>query len=169
MQRRLSSSEDDDEENEDEEEKQQSDEEERPAKKSKEKAKKAKNKSPRVRFANIVHTVYFRNILKPVNIYLIYLCNQRPKARPSINREVSNEFRPSPWITDVIPRKSPFVPQMGDEVCALDFRRHTLHSHEKTCFQLVLKIFVFNFLVGKYALNATQFFLDSSLTLLSVR
>uniref|UniRef100_A0AAQ5Z218 Bromo domain-containing protein n=1 Tax=Amphiprion ocellaris TaxID=80972 RepID=A0AAQ5Z218_AMPOC len=38
------------------------------------------------------------------------------KARPSINREVSNEFRPSPWITDVIPRKSPFVPQMGDEV-----------------------------------------------------
>uniref|UniRef100_A0A671UTA5 Bromodomain and WD repeat domain containing 1 n=1 Tax=Sparus aurata TaxID=8175 RepID=A0A671UTA5_SPAAU len=41
---------------------------------------------------------------------------KRPKARPSINREVSNEFRPSPWITDVIPRKSPFVPQMGDEV-----------------------------------------------------
>uniref|UniRef100_A0A8C9ZUQ4 Bromodomain and WD repeat domain containing 1 n=1 Tax=Sander lucioperca TaxID=283035 RepID=A0A8C9ZUQ4_SANLU len=38
------------------------------------------------------------------------------KVRPSINREVSNEFRPSPWITDVIPRKSPFVPQMGDEV-----------------------------------------------------
>uniref|UniRef100_A0A8C8F8F8 Bromo domain-containing protein n=1 Tax=Oncorhynchus tshawytscha TaxID=74940 RepID=A0A8C8F8F8_ONCTS len=41
---------------------------------------------------------------------------KRPKARPSINREVSNEFRPSTWITDVIPRKSPFVPQMGDEV-----------------------------------------------------
>ncbi|KAJ8400340.1 hypothetical protein AAFF_G00397230 [Aldrovandia affinis] len=41
---------------------------------------------------------------------------RRPSARPSINREVSNEFRPSPWITDVIPRKSPFVPQMGDEV-----------------------------------------------------
>ncbi|KAM9318229.1 bromodomain and WD repeat-containing protein 3 [Pholidichthys leucotaenia] len=41
---------------------------------------------------------------------------RRPKARPSMNREVSNEFRPSPWITDVIPRKSPFVPQMGDEV-----------------------------------------------------
>uniref|UniRef100_A0A8C6P7H6 Bromodomain and WD repeat domain containing 1 n=1 Tax=Nothobranchius furzeri TaxID=105023 RepID=A0A8C6P7H6_NOTFU len=38
------------------------------------------------------------------------------KAKPSINREVSNEFRPSAWITDVIPRKSPFVPQMGDEV-----------------------------------------------------
>uniref|UniRef100_A0A6Q2ZD26 Bromo domain-containing protein n=1 Tax=Esox lucius TaxID=8010 RepID=A0A6Q2ZD26_ESOLU len=29
---------------------------------------------------------------------------------------LSNEFRPSAWITDVIPRKSPFVPQMGDEV-----------------------------------------------------
>jgi len=41
---------------------------------------------------------------------------QRPKPRPPINREVSNEFRPSLWITDVVPRKSPFVPQMGDEV-----------------------------------------------------
>uniref|UniRef100_A0A8C4GVS9 Bromodomain and WD repeat domain containing 1 n=1 Tax=Dicentrarchus labrax TaxID=13489 RepID=A0A8C4GVS9_DICLA len=89
VQRRLSTSEEEEEENDEEEEKQQqqSDEEEKPGKKSKEKAKKAKNKSPR-----------------------------RPKARPSINREVSNEFRPSPWITDVIPRKSPFVPQMGDEV-----------------------------------------------------
>ncbi|XP_056229345.1 bromodomain and WD repeat-containing protein 3 [Seriola aureovittata] len=87
VQRRLSTSEEEEEENDDEEEKQQSDEEEKPEKKSKEKAKKSKNKAPR-----------------------------RPKARPSINREVSNEFRPSPWITDVIPRKSPFVPQMGDEV-----------------------------------------------------
>ncbi|KAM7413407.1 hypothetical protein PAMA_020681 [Pampus argenteus] len=88
VQRQLSSSEEEEEENEDEEEKQQqSDEEENSGKKSKEKSKKAKNKTPR-----------------------------RPKARPSINREVSNEFRPSPWITDVIPRKSPFVPQMGDEV-----------------------------------------------------
>ncbi|XP_056612929.1 bromodomain and WD repeat-containing protein 3 [Triplophysa dalaica] len=41
---------------------------------------------------------------------------KRPKPRPTINREVSTEFRPSAWITDVIPRKSPFVPQMGDEV-----------------------------------------------------
>ncbi|XP_034556699.1 bromodomain and WD repeat-containing protein 3 isoform X2 [Notolabrus celidotus] len=87
-QRRLSSSEeDDDDKNEGEEERQQSDEEERPQKRSKEKSKRAKNKAPR-----------------------------RPKTRPSINREVSNEFRPSPWITDVVPRKSPFVPQMGDEV-----------------------------------------------------
>ncbi|XP_051521573.1 bromodomain and WD repeat-containing protein 3-like isoform X6 [Myxocyprinus asiaticus] len=41
---------------------------------------------------------------------------KRPKPRPSINREISNEFRPSAWVTDAIPRKSPFVPQMGDEV-----------------------------------------------------
>uniref|UniRef100_A0A8D0D7S8 Bromodomain and WD repeat domain containing 1 n=1 Tax=Sander lucioperca TaxID=283035 RepID=A0A8D0D7S8_SANLU len=41
---------------------------------------------------------------------------EEEEKQPSINREVSNEFRPSPWITDVIPRKSPFVPQMGDEV-----------------------------------------------------
>lgn len=47
---RLSSSEEEEEENEEEEEKQQSDEEEKPGKKSKEKAKKAKNKAPRVSF-----------------------------------------------------------------------------------------------------------------------
>ncbi|XP_051965778.1 bromodomain and WD repeat-containing protein 3-like [Xyrauchen texanus] len=41
---------------------------------------------------------------------------KRPKLKASINREISNEFRPSAWITDTIPRKSPFVPQMGDEV-----------------------------------------------------
>ncbi|KAG9278203.1 bromodomain and WD repeat-containing protein 3 [Astyanax mexicanus] len=41
---------------------------------------------------------------------------KNPKPRPSVNRELSSEFRPSPWITDVVPRKSPFVPQMGDEV-----------------------------------------------------
>ncbi|TRY85163.1 hypothetical protein DNTS_006353 [Danionella cerebrum] len=39
-----------------------------------------------------------------------------PKPRPTINREISNEFRPPAWISDFIPRKSPFVPQMGDEV-----------------------------------------------------
>uniref|UniRef100_A0A665TWK8 Bromodomain and WD repeat domain containing 1 n=1 Tax=Echeneis naucrates TaxID=173247 RepID=A0A665TWK8_ECHNA len=38
------------------------------------------------------------------------------KITPGELLEVSNEFRPSPWITDVIPRRSPFVPQMGDEV-----------------------------------------------------
>lgn len=49
VQRRLSTSEEEEEENEEEEERQQqSDEEEKPGKNSKEKAKKAKNKSPRV-------------------------------------------------------------------------------------------------------------------------
>uniref|UniRef100_A0A8C4ZVS0 Bromodomain and WD repeat domain containing 1 n=1 Tax=Gadus morhua TaxID=8049 RepID=A0A8C4ZVS0_GADMO len=54
--------------------------------KSKQKARKPKSKAPRV-----------------------------GSLRSSVG-EVSNEFRPSLWITDVIPRKSPFVPQMGDEV-----------------------------------------------------
>ncbi|XP_077397940.1 bromodomain and WD repeat-containing protein 3 isoform X2 [Festucalex cinctus] len=91
--RQLSSSDEEEEDNDDEEEReqhpqqQQSDEEENTGAKGKEKAKKSKNKSSR-----------------------------RPKVRPSVNREVSIEFRPSLWITDVIPRKSPFVPQMGDEV-----------------------------------------------------
>uniref|UniRef100_A0A4W6D1F9 Bromodomain and WD repeat domain containing 1 n=1 Tax=Lates calcarifer TaxID=8187 RepID=A0A4W6D1F9_LATCA len=44
----------------------------------------------------------------------------KEKAKKAKNKSprvsLSNEFRPSPWITDVIPRKSPFVPQMGDEV-----------------------------------------------------
>uniref|UniRef100_A0A8C7X9Q0 Bromodomain and WD repeat domain containing 1 n=1 Tax=Oryzias sinensis TaxID=183150 RepID=A0A8C7X9Q0_9TELE len=40
----------------------------------------------------------------------------KEKSKKAKTKEVSNEFRPSPWITDVIPRKSPFVPQMGDEV-----------------------------------------------------
>uniref|UniRef100_A0AAR2K8J4 Bromo domain-containing protein n=1 Tax=Pygocentrus nattereri TaxID=42514 RepID=A0AAR2K8J4_PYGNA len=42
---------------------------------------------------------------------------QKKKAKSKTPKvEVSNEFRPSAWITDVVPRKSPFVPQMGDEV-----------------------------------------------------
>uniref|UniRef100_A0AAQ4QJL4 Bromodomain and WD repeat domain containing 1 n=1 Tax=Gasterosteus aculeatus aculeatus TaxID=481459 RepID=A0AAQ4QJL4_GASAC len=38
------------------------------------------------------------------------------KKKKQQQQKVSNEFRPSTWITDVFPRKSPFVPQMGDEV-----------------------------------------------------
>lgn len=30
--------------------------------------------------------------------------------------ELPEEFRPPEWLTDVIPRKSPYVPQMGDDV-----------------------------------------------------
>lgn len=56
MRRRLSTSEEEEEENEEEEEKQQqSDEDEKPGKKSKEKAKKAKNKSPRVSRQTQIH------------------------------------------------------------------------------------------------------------------
>ncbi|KAI7800747.1 bromodomain and WD repeat-containing protein 3 [Triplophysa rosa] len=84
--RRISSSEDEDEEDEDAMEEEQTLDEEEQTS-SPRKHKKAKSKTPK-----------------------------RPKPRPPINREVSNEFRPSAWITDVIPRKSPFVPQMGDEV-----------------------------------------------------
>uniref|UniRef100_A0A8C9ZSM8 Bromodomain and WD repeat domain containing 1 n=1 Tax=Sander lucioperca TaxID=283035 RepID=A0A8C9ZSM8_SANLU len=39
------------------------------------------------------------------------------KGKYKAPRVISNLILiPSPWITDVIPRKSPFVPQMGDEV-----------------------------------------------------
>ncbi|KAG9486236.1 hypothetical protein GDO78_009024 [Eleutherodactylus coqui] len=40
----------------------------------------------------------------------------RLPERVPLNREVSNDWRPSSWITDTTPRRSPFVPQMGDEV-----------------------------------------------------
>ncbi|CAI9554967.1 unnamed protein product, partial [Staurois parvus] len=40
------------------------------------------------------------------------------------SRELSNDWYPSVWITDTNPRRSPFVPQMGDEV--VYFR----HGHE---------------------------------------
>ncbi|XP_068126479.1 bromodomain and WD repeat-containing protein 1 isoform X2 [Hyperolius riggenbachi] len=36
--------------------------------------------------------------------------------RPPVSREILPEWRPSVWITDTTPRRSPFVPQMGDEV-----------------------------------------------------
>lgn len=28
------------------------------------------------------------------------------------------EWLPSAWITDTVPRRCPYIPQMGDEVCA---------------------------------------------------
>ncbi|KAJ1112957.1 hypothetical protein NDU88_001217 [Pleurodeles waltl] len=42
--------------------------------------------------------------------------NQRTIKEQSENQEVSSAWQPSAWITDTMPRKSPFVPQMGDEV-----------------------------------------------------
>lgn len=41
---------------------------------------------------------------------------KRRKSVPVEIREVPEEFRPPEWLTDVIPRKTPYVPQMGDEV-----------------------------------------------------
>ncbi|KAM4701838.1 bromodomain and WD repeat-containing protein 1 [Discoglossus pictus] len=40
----------------------------------------------------------------------------RSPRRPPVDRASSNDWRPPVWITDTTPRKSPFVPQMGDEV-----------------------------------------------------
>ena len=50
--------------------------------------------------------------------YFIY------KPKPVINQaeqnhrieELPEEFRPSEWLTNTIPRKAPYVPQMGDEI-----------------------------------------------------
>lgn len=41
---------------------------------------------------------------------------KRNVTEQSENQEVSSAWQPSAWITDTMPRKSPFVPQMGDEV-----------------------------------------------------
>jgi len=32
------------------------------------------------------------------------------------SREVPEIYRPSEWLTEVIPRKAPYYPQMGDEI-----------------------------------------------------
>ncbi|KAK0089616.1 hypothetical protein PV325_006326 [Microctonus aethiopoides] len=46
--------------------------------------------------------------------------NQRPKKKaitvPNGIAEVPENFRPSEWLTEVIPRKAPYYPQMGDEI-----------------------------------------------------
>lgn len=38
------------------------------------------------------------------------------------NMEHLYEFHPPVWITDTTLRKSPFVPQMGDEVRVINFK-----------------------------------------------
>ncbi|XP_011687322.1 PREDICTED: PH-interacting protein isoform X3 [Wasmannia auropunctata] len=46
--------------------------------------------------------------------------SRRPKKKaiPIANgiREVPESYRPSEWLTEVIPRKAPYYPQMGDEI-----------------------------------------------------
>ncbi|XP_063225616.1 PH-interacting protein isoform X2 [Bacillus rossius redtenbacheri] len=41
-----------------------------------------------------------------------------PQAQPSVSTlaEVPEAYRPSEWLSEVIPRKAPYYPQMGDEV-----------------------------------------------------
>ncbi|KAH3738331.1 hypothetical protein DPMN_044965, partial [Dreissena polymorpha] len=39
-----------------------------------------------------------------------------PGKTPEQIQELVTRFRPSDWLTDVIPRKQPYFPQMGDEV-----------------------------------------------------
>lgn len=55
----------------------------------------------------------------------ISLCQKKQSAReaamlpgktPEEIQELVTRFRPSDWLTDVIPRKQPYFPQMGDEV-----------------------------------------------------
>lgn len=46
--------------------------------------------------------------------------SQRPKKKivptPDELEEVPEAFRPTEWLTEVIPRKAPYYPQMGDEI-----------------------------------------------------
>ena len=37
-------------------------------------------------------------------------------AKESEITELREEFRPPEWLTDTVPRKAPYFPQMGDEV-----------------------------------------------------
>lgn len=49
------------------------------------------------------------------------------------NMEHLYEFHPPVWITDTTLRKSPFVPQMGDEVRVIKFK-NTNMDHKTKCF-----------------------------------
>ena len=56
----------------------------------------------------------------PFSNQLNFFVLQQQKLLENINQnnmlELPEEFRPSEWLTDTIPRKAPYVPQMGDEV-----------------------------------------------------
>ncbi|XP_043557145.1 bromodomain and WD repeat-containing protein 1 isoform X2 [Chiloscyllium plagiosum] len=41
---------------------------------------------------------------------------KRPNPVPTGEGTISEEWHPPKWITDTVPRRSPYVPQMGDEV-----------------------------------------------------
>lgn len=44
------------------------------------------------------------------------LCAQKPSSSLSLAGCDAEEWLPPSWIMETIPRRSPFVPQMGDEV-----------------------------------------------------
>lgn len=59
---------------------------------------------------------------------LVLLLQRRQKIVKKMGEveELPEEFRPPDWLTDTKPRKTPYVPQMGDEV--MYFRQgHSLY------------------------------------------
>lgn len=61
-----------------------------------------------------------------------------PKPGPHGLDQIPEEFRPSEWLSSVVPRRAPFYPQMGDEV--IYFRQgHELYVeavNQKKLFEL---------------------------------
>lgn len=49
--------------------------------------------------------------------FLFFYC---PIQRTELQEQglTLEEWLPSAWITDTVPRRCPYIPQMGDEVCA---------------------------------------------------
>ena len=47
---------------------------------------------------------------------LVFHKSQAPKIIPNGISEVPDVYRPSEWLTEVLPRKAPYYPQMGDEI-----------------------------------------------------
>lgn len=60
-------------------------------------------------------TTAFLKAFRLNNLAVIY---QKRQIINNVNgvEELPEEFRPPEWLTDTIPRKAPYVAQMGDEV-----------------------------------------------------
>lgn len=50
-----------------------------------------------------------------------FCCFKKPSGLLSMDGEPTEEWFAPHWILDTIPRRSPFVPQMGDEVAVALF------------------------------------------------
>lgn len=59
------------------------------------------------------------------------------------NTEDLYEFHPPVWITDTTLRKSPFVPQMGDEVRVIKFKNMDM-EHKTLMLLLSFYLLLFN-------------------------